>query len=79
MSLIGPERLFAAAQRTSAIKGKPDGRRSRAEPLLLTDTVEKSPLIVGELTPDLLGLCRKLASQVGRTSKRHKLRMLPDN
>jgi len=35
-SVPGPKRRFAPAQRMSAMEGKPDGRRPRPEPALLT-------------------------------------------
>jgi hypothetical protein len=45
MSPPGPQRRFTSAQGTSAMEGKPDGPRTRPEPLLLTHNVTSSPSI----------------------------------
>jgi hypothetical protein len=39
-SAVGPQRRFTAAQGAAAMEGKPDGRRTRPEPLLLTQSGE---------------------------------------
>jgi hypothetical protein len=41
-SAIGPQRRFTAVQGMSPMEGKPDGRRTRPEPLFLTRSRHRS-------------------------------------
>jgi hypothetical protein len=42
MSPLGPDPRFAAARKVSAMEGKPDGRRTRPEPPLVTRSERRS-------------------------------------
>jgi hypothetical protein len=49
MSLSGPTRRFAAAQRSDRNGGRPDGRRTRPEPALMTPCCRVGQAPIGPL------------------------------